>query len=284
MAALLRMARLEQGDGPARRSCDLVALCREEVERMALLAPDLRVSFHAAGDPRPMEVDPDAIREALADLLDNARRHAATRIEVTLAQERDGAEVAMFDDGPGLPEGAEERAFEPFVALDGLGGSGLGLAIARGIARAHGGDVRYQEGRFVVSLPSGETQTGMGQPVVHFEVIGRDGEKLKKYYSELFGWEIDSNNPMRYGTVSRDGNVNAEGVGIGGGIGGPGPGDYPGHVTFYVEVPNVEGALRKAESLGGKRVMGPDTVTEGVEIGLFLDPEGHVIGLIRSTS
>ena len=42
----------------------------------------------------------------------------------------------------------------------------------------------------------------MGQPVVHFEIVGKDADKLQSYYSELFGWEIDSNNPMRYGRSS----------------------------------------------------------------------------------
>ena len=60
----------------------------------------------------------------------------------------------------------------------------------------------------------------MGQPVVHFEIIGKDGEKLKSYYSDLFGWEIDADNPMSYGIVQRDGNINADGAGIGGGVGG----------------------------------------------------------------
>jgi predicted enzyme related to lactoylglutathione lyase len=61
------------------------------------------------------------------------------------------------------------------------------------------------------------------------------------------------------------------------------PGDeYTGHVTFYVEVPDVEEALVKAESLGGTRLMGPDEVPgAGVVIGQFSDPEGHVIGLIK---
>jgi predicted enzyme related to lactoylglutathione lyase len=123
----------------------------------------------------------------------------------------------------------------------------------------------------------------MGQPVIHFEIIGKDGEKLRSYYSELFGWEIDANNPMNYGMVQRDGNTNADGIGIGGGI-GTGPEGYSGHVTFYVEVPDVEAALAKAESLGGSRTMGPDKVTDEVEIGLFVDPEGHTIGLFKSTS
>jgi uncharacterized protein len=121
----------------------------------------------------------------------------------------------------------------------------------------------------------------MGQPVVHFEVVGKDAERLQSYYSDLFGWEIDSDNPMNYGVVQRDGNTNADGVGIGGGV-GAGPEGYAGHVTFYVEVPDVGAALAKAESLGGSRMMGPDKVMEGLEIGLFNDPEGHVVGLVRS--
>jgi predicted enzyme related to lactoylglutathione lyase len=121
----------------------------------------------------------------------------------------------------------------------------------------------------------------MGQPVVHFEIIGKDPNRLQGYYSELFGWEIDSNNPMNYGVVQRDGNLNSDGVGIGGGI-GAGPEGYGGHVTFYVEVPDVEAALAKAEKLGGSRMMGPEEPMEGVEIGLFTDPEGHVVGVVKS--
>ena len=120
----------------------------------------------------------------------------------------------------------------------------------------------------------------MGQPVVHFEVIGKDGDKLKSYYSELFGWEIDSDNEMKYGLVQRDGNTNADGAGIGGGVAG-GPEGYEGHLTFYVEVPDAEAALAKAEELGGTRVMGPDQVMEGLVIGQFADPEDHVVGVVQ---
>jgi uncharacterized protein len=123
----------------------------------------------------------------------------------------------------------------------------------------------------------------MGQPVVHFEVIGKDGEKLRSYYSELFGWEIDADNPMNYGIVQRDGNTRDDGAGIGGGV-ARGPEGYEGHVTFYVEVPDIEASLAKAESLGGTRVFGPDTVMEGLELGQFTDPEGHLIGLVKTGS
>ena len=121
----------------------------------------------------------------------------------------------------------------------------------------------------------------MGQPVIHFEVIGKDAKALQEYYSELFGWEIDASNPMNYGIVQRDGNTNADGAGIGGGV-GTGPEGYEGHVTFYVEVPDVEAALAKAESLGGSRVMGPETVMDTIELGLFNDPEGHLIGVVKA--
>ena len=124
----------------------------------------------------------------------------------------------------------------------------------------------------------------MGQPVVHFEVIGKDGEKLRSYYSDLFGWEFDADNPMNYGTVQREANLSPEGIGIGGGV-GVGPEGYDGHVTFYVGVPDVEAALAKAESLGGSRIMGPDKVPGAdIELGLFSDPEGHVIGVVKPTS
>ena len=123
----------------------------------------------------------------------------------------------------------------------------------------------------------------MGQPVVHFEIVGKDADQLKRYYSELFGWEINSDNPMNYGTIDRESNLSPDGIGIGGGI-GPAPEGYDGHVTFYVGVPDVGASLAEAERLGGSRMMGPDKVMEGIEIGLFTDPEGHVIGLFQTSS
>jgi predicted enzyme related to lactoylglutathione lyase len=122
----------------------------------------------------------------------------------------------------------------------------------------------------------------MGQPVVHFEVIGKNGAALRSYYSDLFGWQIDADNPMNYGIVQRDGNLSADGSGIGGGV-GQGPEGYGGHVTFYIEVPDVEASLAKAESLGGTRVMGPEQIMDTVELGQFTDPEGHLIGVVKTT-
>jgi predicted enzyme related to lactoylglutathione lyase len=116
----------------------------------------------------------------------------------------------------------------------------------------------------------------MGNPVVHFEVIGRDAKVLQTYYSELFGWEIDHNNSRGYGLVKQTGDG-----GIAGGIGGGHIPDYGGHVTFYVQVPDVGEALERAEQLGGTRVFGPAEVVKGLVLGQFHDPEGHLIGLMQ---
>ena len=102
----------------------------------------------------------------------------------------------------------------------------------------------------------------MGRAVVHFEIIGKDPKRLRRYYGELFGWEFDTSGavaeavsqPGNYGFVEPD--ATSDAPGIPGGVGG-GPG-YDGHVIFYVGVPNVEAALQEAERLGGTRRMGPE--------------------------
>jgi len=124
----------------------------------------------------------------------------------------------------------------------------------------------------------------MGNPVVHFEIIGKDASKLRKYYGELFGWEFDVNSPVakdvsdpgNYGFIKR--NTAPDGAGIPGGVGG-GP-NYERHAVFYVGVENVEAALNQAERLGGKRVMGPARNPSGkLVVAHFSDPEGNLIGL-----
>jgi predicted enzyme related to lactoylglutathione lyase len=124
----------------------------------------------------------------------------------------------------------------------------------------------------------------MGQPVVHFEVTGRDPAKLRSFYGELFDWQFDTSapvaeaisNPGEYGFVARY--TTDDGTGIPGGVGG-GEG-YDGHVIFYVGVPDVEAALRQAESLCATRLLGP-VVNRGASlaVGHFADPEGHLIGV-----
>lgn len=124
----------------------------------------------------------------------------------------------------------------------------------------------------------------MGHPVVHFEIIGTDPTALRTYYGEVFGWEFDTSGPVAQ-SVSQPGNygftdaaMSTDTPGIPGGIGG-GAGYHP-HVVFYVGVPNVEAALQKAETLGGKRQLGPERAPgRDLVVAHFTDPEGNLIGL-----
>ncbi len=113
----------------------------------------------------------------------------------------------------------------------------------------------------------------MGQPVVHFEIVGKDGSALQTFYTSLFDWKIDANNPMNYGMVEA-----AQG-GIAGGVGPSEDGSKS--VTFYVQVADLKAALDKAEKLGGKTVMPPMDVPGGPSIAQFTDPEGNRIGLVK---
>ena len=153
VAALLRMARLDQGQHVIKPApCDVVGICTDEADRLYSLAPNLNIVLRAEqlDDPRPA-IDAEALRDIVANLLDNARRYAVQQITVTIRVENGRVEVRVADDGPGLPDDLVERAFDRFVTVGSHGGSGLGLPIARGLARAHGGDLTY-DGSFVLRL------------------------------------------------------------------------------------------------------------------------------------
>ena len=113
--------------------------------------------------------------------------------------------------------------------------------------------------------------------VLWFEVLGKDGKKLRDFYSQLFRWtiQVDSLSGLDYGLVE------AANGGVGGGI-GTSPDGTPGFATFYVEVEDLAAALAKAEKLGGKTEM-PPTEMPGMnhKFASFTDPEGLVIGLSK---
>ena len=119
----------------------------------------------------------------------------------------------------------------------------------------------------------------MGQPVVHFEVIGKDGQKLRSYYSELFGWEFGEVGPTNYAVVPRDGNTNADGMGTGGGI-RTAPEGYTATSPSTSRFRTSKRRLRRRRA-SADADDGPGKVPEvDIEIGLFTDPEGHVIGVV----
>ena len=127
-----------EGEEPA-REVDLAALLQEVAgaARRTGAAVDLR-----APDALSLTLRADAVRRALTNLVDNARRHARN---VLLAAQRQGQTVIVIvdDDGPGIPPARRESVFRPFET-GARGGTGLGLTIARDIVRAHGGAIELQ--------------------------------------------------------------------------------------------------------------------------------------------
>jgi signal transduction histidine kinase len=153
VTSLLRTARLDQGEALRPQPVDLRELCHREIERVRQLSVAecrLTVDSHI---PPLVVLDPDATSETISNLLDNARRHAASILELRVSCERDRLVLEVTDDGPGLPAGAEAHAFDRFVTLDGRGGTGLGLAIARELAQRQGGELAYARKAFVLELP-----------------------------------------------------------------------------------------------------------------------------------
>jgi signal transduction histidine kinase len=126
-----------------RRPTDLVALIRAIVDEVAVVASSPIVV--TAPDELRVPIDEATVRRAIANLVDNAVRHApgGTTVRIALASSEGGVTLAVSDDGPGLPLEAEERAFDRFWRTDRSPGAGLGLPIARQVAHAHGGDLTY---------------------------------------------------------------------------------------------------------------------------------------------
>ncbi|HEY2743328.1 MAG TPA: glyoxalase [Polyangia bacterium] len=112
-----------------------------------------------------------------------------------------------------------------------------------------------------------------GPAVVHWEVHAMDLPRQQQFFSELFGWNIDTNNPMKYGMISGSGKDT-----IGGGI-GPAM-DQTSRVTVYVQVPDINATLARAETLGAQTMM-PRTPYGPVIMALFRDLENNVIGLVE---
>jgi signal transduction histidine kinase len=166
--ALLRTARLDQGEVLRPQPVDIFELCRHEVDRARQLSVvEYRLSMQP-DVPRHVHLDPEATAESLSNLLENARRYAATLVEVRVSRRNEELALEVTDDGPGLPPGAETQAFDRFVTLDNRGGTGLGLAIARDLAERQGGNLNYVGKTFVLTLPltrTADTRRSTSRPI-----------------------------------------------------------------------------------------------------------------------
>lgn len=117
----------------------------------------------------------------------------------------------------------------------------------------------------------------MGKAVVHFEIASSNAPAANAFYSKLFGWKIDDNNPMKYGVVETG---RAPGAGINGGIVQTTEGMPPG-VLIYVAVEDTDAYLKKVVALGGKIIHPTEVIPNMVTFALFEDPAGTVMGLIK---
>lgn len=171
VTGLLELSRLDEGGTGTRRPVDLDDLALDAVARARA-----RVPVGATGDST-IRVDGSGISAArvlgderlltgvVRNLVDNAVRHAASRVTVALVEQDGAAVLTVDDDGAGVPAGERDRVFERFVRLDearsrDAGGAGLGLAIVRDAVRAHGGEATVTDSplggaRFVVRIALG---------------------------------------------------------------------------------------------------------------------------------
>jgi uncharacterized protein len=113
----------------------------------------------------------------------------------------------------------------------------------------------------------------MANRVAWFEVVGQDGERLRSFYSDVFGWNFElPDEEMNYGMTD------PSQTGIGGGVGQSQGGS--GHATFYVEVDDPQAMLDKIEAAGGTVVM-PVTELPMVTFAQFEDPDGNLVGVFK---
>jgi signal transduction histidine kinase len=168
---LLLLARADAGRASERRPCDLAKVTAEAVAEVEPVLAGHHVTLEAP-EAVPVTGNPDELHRMTANLVENAIRHTpgGTNVQVMVRVSNGDAELAVSDDGPGLPPGMEERVFARFVRTGAPadtsadGGTGLGLAIVKAVATSHGGDVVAERparggARFAVRIPLAAAET-----------------------------------------------------------------------------------------------------------------------------
>lgn len=115
----------------------------------------------------------------------------------------------------------------------------------------------------------------MANPIVHWELVGPDGEAMASFYRDLFGWESEAVPGFdQYYMVAR------EHAGIGGAV-GKGSDEMPAYITMYVEVPSIDEHLARIEAAGGGTVVPRTEIPGTVVFAMFRDPAGNIMGLVE---
>jgi signal transduction histidine kinase len=132
---------------PVRESLDVTALLAATASRYAGARVPVSVS---AGPTLYASANPEELRRVVANLVDNAVRHASSTVVLAAHEETGRAVLTVADDGPGIPADERERVFERFARLDDArdrdaGGTGLGLAIVRELLRRSDGSISLQD-------------------------------------------------------------------------------------------------------------------------------------------
>jgi signal transduction histidine kinase len=155
VADLLELSRIDAGLQLHLGPVDLRELAEAQVARLRLVAPEVTVEIHGAAT---VTADADRLTQVLTNLVDNARQAGARTVRITVGP----TGVLVEDDGTGVPPAARERIFARLVHGPHSKGAGLGLAIARGVARAHGGD-----------LTVADRTDGLPGAAFHLQLAGR---------------------------------------------------------------------------------------------------------------
>lgn len=160
---LLSMSKLDNAQGAQRAPFEVAPMLRACLDE--LHPRPARLDAILADDLGSLDGDRRLLARAVGNLLRNAQKYAAGQVRLSARRDDGRVEIAVEDDGPGIPDEERERVFEPFYRLDrsrdrATGGFGLGLSIARKAVALHGGSLRVERAalggaRFVISLPDG---------------------------------------------------------------------------------------------------------------------------------
>jgi predicted enzyme related to lactoylglutathione lyase len=113
----------------------------------------------------------------------------------------------------------------------------------------------------------------MGNAVMQFQMISKTPDETAQFYSALFGWRVNDNNPMGYRQIDTGSTA-----GIQGGI-WPAPPQAPNFVQLFMLVEDVNASVARATELGAKLLIPPTRLPEGDEMAVLHDPQGMSFGL-----